>query len=276
MGPVGPSRRPFTFEVGMEIMEGAKIWTLLAPLGELPDDGALGEVAKELRERERRYRARTLPLGTGEPLEALKRFLEGVRAEEGILASQVDGGGVGQRYIRQHRVAATSVLAAAAVHAERSAYLLVYERTRTDKWGNPPRLTRFARLLLHNNPETREELDALEEKLFRRYPALEEALRPLGKRPFFAGAERRGQVLFPITSMEEVPYALVEGHLLHLRWAYEGRRVRKVKDETLVKLLRERTLLGALPPRAIRALLRGEGDAEEVGRLVAMARLGGL
>jgi hypothetical protein len=255
-------------------MEGVKIWTLFAPLDELPDDGALGEMAKELRERERRYRARTLPLGTGEPLEALKRFLGEVRGSEGILTSQVDGGGVTRRYTRLHRLAPTSVSAAAAVHAERSAYVLVYNRTRTDRWGNPPRLTWLARVALHNNPETREELDALERKLFRRYPALEEALRSLEKRPFFADAERRGQVLFPITSMEEVPYALVEGHLLPLRRAYEGRRVRKVKDETLVKLLRERTLLGALPPRAIRALLRGKGDAGEVGRLVAMARLG--
>jgi hypothetical protein len=49
-----------------------------------------------------------------------------------------------------------------------------------------------------------------------------------------------------------------------------------VKDETLVKLLRERTLLGALSPRTIRALLRGEGDTGEVERLVAMARLGEL
>jgi hypothetical protein len=101
-------------------------------------------------------------------------------------------------------------------------------------------------------------------------------LRPLEERPFFADAERRGQVLFPITSMEEVPYALVEGHLLPLGRAYEGRRVRRVREETLVKLLRERTLLGALPPRAIRAFLRGEGDTREVERLVAMARLGGF
>jgi hypothetical protein len=257
-------------------MEGMKIWTLFAPLGELPDDGALKEVAEELQERERRYRARTLPVKAQDPVKPLKRFLEEVQGDEGILASQVDGGGVTRRYTELHRFAATSVLAAAAVHAERSAYLLLYERTRTDRWGRPPRLTRLARLMLHNNPETREELDALEAKLFRRYPALEEALHPLEKRPFFAGAERRGQVLFPITSMDEVPYALVEGHLLPLWRAYEGRRVRRVKDETLVKLLREKTLLGALPPRAIRALLRGKGDTGEVERLVAMARLGGL
>jgi len=257
-------------------MEKMKTWTLFAPLGELPDDGALGEVAESLREEERRYRARTLPLAPREPLESLKRFLEGVRRSEGILTSQVDGGGVTRRYTERHRFAATSVLAAAGVHAERSAYLLVYERTRTDKWGKPPRLTRLARLMLHNNPDTRKEVEALDEKLLRRYPALEEALRSLERCPLFVDAERRGQVLFPITSMEEVPYALVGSHLFRLRYAYEGQRVRRVRDETLVKLLRERTLLGALPPRAIRALLRGEGDTEEVGRLVAVARLGGF
>jgi hypothetical protein len=250
-----------------------KIWTLFAPLGELPDDGALEEVAKELQEKERRYRARTLPLVAQEPVEPLKRFLEEVRGNEGILTSQIDGGGVMRRYTKFHGPAATSVLAAAGIHAERSAYVLVYERTRTDRWGRPPRITRLTRVALHNNPGTREELEALEEKVFRRYPALEEALRPLKKRPFFVDTERRGQVLFPINSMDEVPYALVESHLLPLGYAYEGRKVREVKDETLVKLLRERTLLGALPPRVIRALLRGEGDTGEVGRLVAMARL---
>jgi hypothetical protein len=257
-------------------MEGVKIWTLFAPLGELPDDGALEEVAKSIQEEERRYRARTLPLAAQEPLEALKLFLDKVRRSEGILTRQVDGGGVTRRYTKLHRFAATSVLVAAGVHAERSAYLLVYERTRTDKWGKPPRLTRLTRLMLHDSPETRKEVETLDEKLLRRYPALEEALRPLEERPFFVDAEKRGQVLFPITSMEEVPYALVGSHLLPLWRAYEGERVRRVKDETLVGLLRERTLLGALPPRAIRALLRGEGDTGEVDRLVAMARLGGL
>lgn len=257
-------------------MEGTKIWTLFAPLGELPDDRALEEVAKTLQKEERRYRVRTLPLAAREPMELLRRFLEEVRRSEGILASQVDGGGVKRKYTRFHGPAATSVLAVAAVHAERSAYVLVYSRGRTNRWGRPPRFTWLARAMLHDNPETREEVDALEGKLFRRYPALEEALRPLEERPFFVDAEKRGQVLFPITSMDEVPYALVESHLFPLEPTYKGRRVHKVKDETLVRLLREKTLLGALPPRAIRALLRGEGDTREVGRLVAMTRLGGF
>jgi hypothetical protein len=117
-------------------------------------------------------------------------------------------------------------------------------------------------MTLHDNPETRKEVEALERKLFRRYPALERALRPLEERPFFVDAERRGQVLFPITSMGEVPYVLVGSRLLPLCYAYKGRRLHEVKDETLVKLLRERTLLGFLPPRVVRALLRGEGDPE--------------
>jgi len=49
-----------------------------------------------------------------------------------------------------------------------------------------------------------------------------------------------------------------------------------VKDETLVKLLRKRTLLGALPPKAIRALLRAEGDPKEVARLADLAHLASL
>jgi len=257
-------------------VEGIKSWKLFAPLGELPEDGVLEEVMGELREEERRYRARTLPLAGQGPAELLKRFLEEVRRSEGILVSQVDGGGVRRKYVQRHGSAATSVLAVAAVHAEYSTYVLVYSRTRTDKWGRPPRLTRLMRTILHDDPQIREEVKALEEKLFRRYPALEEALRPLKRSSFFADAERRGQVLFPITSMEEVPYVLVEGYLFPLEHVYKGRRIHEVKDETLVRLLRERTLLGALPPRAIRALLRGEGDTGAVERLVAMACLGGL
>jgi hypothetical protein len=261
-------------------MEEMKVWTLFAPLGELPDDGALGEVAESLREEERYHRTRTLPLAAQEPTEWLKRFLEEVKGSEGILASQVDGGGVAWRYAKFYGPVVTSVLAVAAVHAERSAYVLVYDRTPTDRWGRPPRLARLARAMLHDNPETREEVEALEERLFRRYPALEEALRPLEERPFFADAERRGQVLFPITSMGEVPYALVGSRLLPLYYAYRGRRLREVKDDTLVKLLRERTLLRTLPPRVVRALLRGEGDPEraleEAARRANLAHLASL
>jgi hypothetical protein len=257
-------------------MEGIKVWTLFAPLGELPEDEALEEVTEELREKERRYRARTLLLAGQEPAELLKRFLGEVRGDEGILTFQVDGGGVRRKYVERHGPAATSVLAVAGVHAVCSAYVLVYSRTQTNRWGRPPRLTWLTRRFLHDIPEIREELGALERKVFRRYPALEEALRPLKRSPFFVDAERRGQVLFPINSMGEVPYALVGSRPFLLEYAYEGRKVREVRDETLVRLLRERTLLGALPPRAIRAFFRGEGDTGAVERLVAMARLGGL
>jgi hypothetical protein len=76
------------------------------------------------------------------------------------------------------------------------------------------------------------------------------------------------------------PYALVGSRLLPLYYAYRGRRLREVKDDTLVKLLRERTLLRTLPPRVVRALLRGEGDPEraleEAARRAKLAHLASL
>jgi hypothetical protein len=117
-----------------DAMEKMEIWTLFAPLGELPNEGALEEMAKSLQEEERRHRSRTLPLAAQEPVEWLKRFMEEVRGSEGILTSQVDGGGVAWRRAKFYGPAATSVLAAAAVHAERSAYVLIYKKEGV--WGS--------------------------------------------------------------------------------------------------------------------------------------------
>jgi len=47
----------------------------------------------------------------------------------------------------------------------------------------------------------------------------------------------------------------------------------RFKEETLVRWLREKTALGAFPPRAVKALLRGEGDVKEVERALALVRL---
>ncbi len=255
-------------------------WTLLAPLGELPDRRALEEVARSIERRERLHRERTLPKRTSQSYaDLLREVLERVRGTEGVLAFQVDGGGMlGRRAARQGR---SSVLVAAGVHAERSIYVVRYERAQLDEFGMVFNLTWELRAELCENPEARRELEVLEGRVFRRFPALKEAL-GLGEVEDpptfmgFVGAVERGCLLFPVNVFNECLWVLVGTIPFPLQTAYSERGLKGLKDEALLELLRHEPSLGPLSPEVLAALVRRRGGPKEAARILAMARLGML
>jgi hypothetical protein len=248
---------------------------LVAPPGEIPPEEELVKVAKEIWKEERRYRARTVLEGDlEEDLAFLERLFKRLRGKEEVHVVQRDGGGVARRYVDQHGRPSVSVLVAMGVHADRSVYALRWTRTKTNSLGDPPDLTKTIRETF-KHPEVKAELEALEERLFGRYPALR-ALRRAGNRPYVVEAEERGQVVFLLDPLYEVQYLLIGRAVLPLSIPYEGRKVKEVKEPTLVKVIRERTRQEPLRPKAIRALLRGEGSVEEVEAALAASRLGEL
>jgi len=246
---------------------------LVAPLGEIPPEEELVRVAEAIWEEERRYRTRRVLEGNLEEdlafLESLFKRLRG----KGVHVVQRDGGGVARRYVDQHGRPSVSVLVAMGVHAGRSVYALRWTRTKTNSLGDPPDLTHTIREAF-KHPEVKAELEALEERVFRRYPAAR-ALRWAGERPYVVEAEERGQVVFLLDPLHEAQYVLIGRAVLPLSIPYEGRKLKEVKEQTLTKVIRERTSLG-LGPKAIRALLRGEGNVAEAEAAVAASRLGEL
>jgi hypothetical protein len=54
---------------------------------------------------------------------------------------------------------------------------------------------------------------------------------------------------------------------------YRWEKVLEVGEKTLTKVLRDRSILGLLPAKAVRDLLRGKGDPKEVERAVGLDRL---
>jgi hypothetical protein len=250
--------------------ERMRWWVTVAPLGELPKEEELVEMAKTIWFDERRYRARTLLRGKRErDVEFLREFLDGVRGSEGVFIDQVDGGGVAKRYVREHGPASLSALVGMGVHADRSVYVLSYERTQTDWEGNPPDLTRqVAKAFAH--PDVRRELEALEERLSREYPALATLRKtePL----HLVTAKRRGQVVFLLDPLDMVRGLIVGETVLFFDYPQDERKLH-LKEETLVRWLREKSALRALSPKAIKALLRGEGDVKEAERSLALVRL---
>ncbi len=258
------------------------LWTLVAPLGELPEREAVEAIAESLRREEEKYRRRKLPHGSlrwwryEDPLwYALRR----VRGKEGVLSDQVDGGWVSKRYVYRFGPAATSVLAAAGVHAERSVFVLQYERTQTASTGRAPEVVRGLKARLKDIPEARAELEVLERRLCERHPELGRALkeaRSRGDLPLFVDAAKRGHFLFLVEPTHRVTHALLGETLFPLAKGRYPYSVKHTKDETLVRFLREATRLGNLPPRTVRALLRGEGDPRRATRLANLAHLASL
>jgi hypothetical protein len=253
-------------------VEVKREWTLIAPLGQLPDPPTLKEVGSLLEKDERRYRKRTLLGGYGSYALVVKNALEKVRAAEGVLSFQQDGGGLLERLRGSSRFIGTSVLVAVGVHANRSVYVLQYGRK--DMWvaqgytrGNIPDYTRDLLAKLHKNPEARRELEVLERRLSERYPALRQALEKLGNqgRPLFLQAVERGQLLFLVAQTNRITHLLVGTSLLPLRDCY-GKSVDW-------NLLRAEDSLKPLPLETLKALLQGEGDVEEAERRLALARL---
>jgi hypothetical protein len=251
-------------------------WTLMAPLGELPDERALREIALHIEKRERRYRKRTL-LGEAFPtyIDVLRNALEKVRGTEGVLSAQLSGGGAPKERTSSRAVVGTSVLAALGVHAERSVYTLRYQRDRTDHLGRVLDRAFSLRMDLHlcENPEVRREVEAFQQKLLDRHPGLRVNSKKLEGRPLL-GVVERGKLLFPVGLIGYCSQVLVGSTLLSLHFAYKAENVRGVQDIDLVAILIEEPALRALSSEVIYALLRGEGDVKEAERILAMERLG--
>ncbi len=257
-------------------------WTLLAPLGGLPDRRSLEEVGRSLERRERLHRERTLRKRTSQGYaDLLQEVLEKVRGTEGVLAFQVDGGGTDWRTDwRIARQTRSSVLAAAGVHGDRSVYVIRYERPCLELSGEVPDLTRGLRIGLPENPEARKELEVLEERLLRRYPELGEALKKLTAPrwpPVFVEAVERGCLLFLKGPSGGYSRVLVGTDLFEITsWTpFTEETIEGGDDEALLKYLfdYERHLKLILSPEVLAALVRRRGGPKEAGRILAMARL---
>jgi len=257
-------------------------WTLVAPLGRLPDRRALEEVGKSIEQRERLHRERTLPRRTPQGhADLLREVLERVRGTKGILAFQVDGGGADWRTDwRVARRTSSSVLAAVGVHGERSVYVVGYERPHLELSGEVPDLMHKLRIALPENPEARKELEVLEERLLRRYPELREALKKVKEPrqpPVFVEAVERGCLLFLKGPSGGYSRVLVGTDLFEITsWTpFTERTIREGDDEALLKylLFYEPRLKLTLSQEVLAALVRRRGGPKEAVRILAMAGL---
>jgi len=250
-------------------------WALGAvPLGELPDEGRLEKVAMEVRAAEYRScrpyeTACTFMAAGADPLEVVKKLLEGARGEEGILAARAS-------VAWPVHPGPASVLTAVGIHAGWSFYALHYARVRTDRHGKLPYSLEWVKTWAACLPEAREVVEALQERLFERYPPLRGAsLEGLSYPPVFIEAVPRGQVVFAIDAPGRATHVLVaEKALFPMAKPYDWEVLLEASPEALVRALRRRTPLRALPAKAVRDLLEGRGDAKLVERLAAMGRLG--
>jgi hypothetical protein len=258
--------------------EKVTLWTLVAPLRGLPGEEEVEKVGDLLERMDGRYRHRHLLQNRPR----LKRYadlvrdtLQGLRGRnwtgwEEANAEQVDGG--------WGKSVAVSVLAAVALHGERSVYVLGYERTRTALGGRAPDLLPEVAARLGEIPEARAELEVLQRKLVERHPELEAALeRARGLHrgpPPFVKAVKRGHLLFLFTPAFEATHVALGGTLVPLAqglpyWEVEP----EGKAKTLAGFLRRSSPLRVLPHGAVPALLQGKGNPDEAKRILAMAQL---
>lgn len=257
------------------IEEGA-YRVLLAPLGELPPEEALKDFVEEVREWERLlgtwHYTFSKSLGK-DPADIVKRLLEEVRGREGVRLRQLAPGPPPQEDV-------VSVLTVVGVHGTRSAYIAHYGYLLMGPTGKISYSPFDVLDFLSGEQEIDEQLTFLEEKLLRRYPSLQEF--PMSA---FVEAVEVGQVVFPIDLTGHAPCVVIgktalpllkRGHRGGLLWPLPWERIARADEEALVRALRKRTVLGLLPPKATRDLLRGKGDPKEVERVEAMARLSGL
>lgn len=262
-----------------KVKEAEVTHVLVAPLGGLPNEEALREFGKSVLKADSKYEACTL-LARNPNQEAIRRLiqklLKRVRRVEGVWTFQANGKIKGS-------CLEASVLAVAGVHANRSVYVLHWERAFIEWTGKPIDLTTFLRESLDTFPETRRELEALERILRQRYPGLESALKSapesLEKPPFFTEAIERGHALFLCDLKGKVTHALVGEALIPIGsiWGhFPQEEVRRAPENRLVGLLQQ-TPLKAIPPEVLLALLRGGADrsvVREAERAWALARLG--
>ncbi len=266
---------------GREAKEASVTQVLVAPLGELPNEKALRDFGRWVLKADRECETGTLlPRNSGEGAvrRLLHSLLKEVRAAEGVWTSQTNGRIIGS-------CLEASVLAVAGVHANRSIYVLHWERAFIEWKGKPIDLTLFLRANLEAFPEVRMELEALNRILRQRYPALENALKgapeDLEKRLSFVTAIERGHVVFLSNLKGRVTHALVGSALIPIRPTCEPYRqgeIQRASESKLVRVLQQ-TPLKAIPSEALLALLRGEADGSvvrEAERVWALARLAEL
>jgi hypothetical protein len=255
-------------------------WTLSAPLGGLPDRRTLEKMGESIERRERFHRERILPKRASQSYaDLLQAVLEKVRGTEGVLAFQVDGGGMLGKHAAQQ--SGSSVLVAAGAHATRSVYVVRYERAQLHESGMVFDLTWELRGELCENPVARKELEALEREVLRRFPALKEALglgdmEDLPTFMGFVGAVERGCLLFPVNVFGECRWVLAGTIPFPLQTPYSEKGLRGLRDEALLHLLRHEPSLGPLSHEVLAALVRGKGGPKEAARILAMARLRAL
>jgi hypothetical protein len=262
-------------EVDVDVPARKIRWTFVAPLGELPDEEALGEAGEVIEKQEqKRYRPILPKEGARGYTELLRGVLERTRGTEGIFSFQV--GEVEEeiaRFATRHLVM-VPILAAVGVHAIRSVYVVYYGLMPVDSSGRPYDITEDLRKGLPENPEASKELEVLQRRLFDLHPTLEVALRRSKKRLFFAGVLRRGHLLFPIDLGGEISHVLLGTLLLPLKTSWLVKDLEEGESEFLVRALRRELTLKTLPPETIQELLEGRGDVEGAARETAMDLLG--
>jgi hypothetical protein len=259
-----------------------KSWELMAPLGEFPDREALREVATELEILERSYRARKLLGGPDarpqDYLSLLVELLEEVMELDGVLTAQKDGGGAEGSSLKRCRSRrnppSTSILAAMGVHGESSAYLILYWRRNLEREGKPPDIRQHLWVALQRQPTLWRQLGPIQARLFQRHPALRRGAQnvPPDTAPAFAGAVRRGDVIFPLSSWGTAAHLIV-GKALVYACCVGAERLREAKDEDLAEELAEKITSQVLSAETILGLLRGEADVEEVERILILHQL---
>lgn len=250
-------------------------WTFVAPLGELPDEETLRRAGEAIERQEQKRKVLTLPReGAGGHTELLRGVLERARGTEGIFPHQVGEVDEKMARIAARRLVFASILAVVGAHAERSVYVVYYGRMPVDSWGRPFDITGDLRKELPENPEARKELEVLQRRLFDLHPTLEVALRRTKKQLFFAGALRRGHLLFPIDLEGEISHALVGTLLLPLKASQPAKEVEESGSDFLAGLLHRNPALNMLSPGTIQELIEGRGDVEEAARVIAMDFLG--
>jgi hypothetical protein len=242
----------------------------------------LREVAAELEALERPHRARKLLGGPNERpqnyLSLLVELLEGVRERDGTLTAQKDGGGAGESTLKrcrnQRNPSPTSILAAMGVHGESSAYMILYWRRNLDREGRPPDIRQHLWVALRHQPTLWKELEPIQARPFQRHPALRGKAPnvPPGTAPAFAGAFRRGDVIFPLSSWGYAAHLIVGKALVHA-CCVEAERSREARDEELAEELAEKSVPQVLPAETVLGLLRGEAEVEEVERILVLHQL---
>jgi hypothetical protein len=210
--------------------------------------------------------------------------LEGVRAKEGLLFSQVDGASLGGTELGKGDM--VSVLTAVGVHGNRSAYILHYALVRSERdnklsYGPLNVFAQFSRW-----EKVHRELGVVQEGLFARYPVLREAARERKDSLLLVTTVERGHLTFAIDHEGKARYVLVGESVFTVfqmraggdgrwRWLgeFDGQRVIEGSDQEISRELRKRTYLGHMPRGAVLDLLRGKGDPEEAKRVLAMVEL---